>query len=358
MNASAVFTSDTGLRRVFRSNGDKTSRHPARAHRKTPVKNNRIATFLLASLLTAGAWAQEWPSKPVRVIVPAPAGSSLDVIARTLADRLRVIWKQPVVIETKAGAGGLIGMDAVAKAPHDGYTLGVGFNGPIAFGPYMYRRMPYAPARDLVPIVLTTSQPNVLAVQADNPANTLPEFVEWAKKQGSKFSYASVGAGSSSHLTMELLRSVAQIEAVHVPYSGSPPAGLSLAAGDTQALFTVAPALLPLIQGHRVKLIAVTSATRSELMKELPTVAESGYPGFESLAWTGFFTAAGTPPEVVQRINADVNAVLREPAVRELLANQGLVAGGGSSEEFKAFIDSEGRKWGAIIAKVGIRLDQ
>jgi tripartite-type tricarboxylate transporter receptor subunit TctC len=157
---------------------------------------------------------------------------------------------------------------------------------------------------------------------------------------------------------MELLRSVTHIEAVHVPYSGSPPAGLSLAAGDTQALFTVAPALLPLIQGQRVKLIAITSAKRSELMKDLPTVAESGYPGFEALAWNGLFTAAGTPPEVVHRINADVNAVLQEPAVRELLANQGLVAGGGSPEDFKAFIDAEGRKWGAIIAKVGIRLDQ
>lgn len=321
-------------------------------------KNYKLAMLLLASVLAAGAWAQDWPAKPVRVIVPAPAGSSLDLIARTLADRLRVIWKQPVVIETKAGAGGLIGMDTVAKAPHDGYTLGIGFNGPIAFGPYMYARMPYAPSRDLMPIVLTTSQPNVLAVQANNPANTLPEFVEWAKKRGDKFSYASVGAGSSSHLTMELFRSVAHLEAVHVPYAGSPPAGLSLAAGDTQALFAVAPALLPLIQGQRVKLIAITSAARSELMKDLPTVAESGYAGFEALAWNGFFAASGTPPEVVRRINADVNEVLREPAVRELLANQGLVAGGGSPEEFKAFIDSEGRKWGAIIAKVGIRLDQ
>jgi len=256
-------------------------------------KNYKLAMLLLASVLAAGAWAQDWPAKPVRVIVPAPAGSSLDLIARTLADRLRVTWKQPVVIETKAGAGGLIGMDTVAKAPHDGYTLGIGFNGPIAFGPYMYARMPYVPSRDLVPVVLTTSQPNVLAVQANNPANTLPEFVEWAKKRGDKFSYASVGAGSSSHLTMELFRSLAHIEAVHVPYAGSPPAGLSLAAGDTQALFAVAPALLPLIQGQRVKLIAITSAARSELMKDLPTVAESGYAGFEALAWNGFFAASG-----------------------------------------------------------------
>ena len=324
--------------------------------------NNRrklaVAVFLLACAMSLAAQAQEWPAKPVRVIVPAPPGSSLDLIARTLADRLRTMWKQPVVIETKPGAGGLIGMDAVAKAPHDGYTLGIGFNGPIAFGPYMYSRMPYAPARDLVPIVLTTSQPNVLAVQAGNPANTLPEFVAWAKKQGNGFSYVSVGAGSSSHLTMELFRSTAGIEAVHVPYAGSPPAGLSVAAGDTQALSTVAPALLPLIQGKRIKLLAITSAKRSELMKDVPTVAESGYPGFEALAWNGLFTASGTPPEVVRRINADVNTVLQEPAVRALLAGQELVAGGGSPEEFRSFIDSEGRKWGAIIGKVGIRLEQ
>jgi len=150
-----------------------------------------------------------------------------------------------------------------------------------------------------MPVVLTTSQPNVLAVQANNAANTLPEFVAWAKKQGRQFSYASVGAGSSSHLTMELFRGVAGIDAVHVPFSGSPPAGLSVATGDTQALFTVAPALLPLIQGKRIKLLAVTSANRSELMKDLPTVAESGYPGFEALAWNGLFTATGTPTEVV-----------------------------------------------------------
>ena len=322
------------------------------------MNKSKLAAFLLACASAMAASAQEWPTKPVRVIVPAPAGSSLDLIARTLADRLRPMWKQPIVIETKAGAGGLIGMDAVAKAPGDGHTLGIGFNGPIAFGPYMYGRMPYAPARDLLPIVLTTSQPNVLAVQAGNPASTLPEFVAWARKQGHQFSYASVGAGSSSHLTMELFCGVAGIEAVHVPYAGSPPAGLSVAAGDTQALFTVAPALLPLIQGRRIKLLAVTSAKRSELMKDLPTVAESGYPGFEALAWNGLFTASATPPDVVRRINADVNTVLQEPAVRELLANQGLVAGGGSAEEFSAFIDSEGRKWSAIIAKRGIRLAQ
>ena len=198
----------------------------------------------------------------------------------------------------------------------------------------------------------------MLAVPASHPANTLPEFVAWAKRQGDKLSYASVGAGSSSHLTMELFRNSAGFSAVHVPFAGSPPAGLSVASGETQALFTVAPALLPLIEGKRIKLLAATSTGRTPLMKDLPTVAEAGYPGFESLAWNGLFTAAGTPPGVVERINADVNAALKDPAVRDLLARQGLAVGGGSAADFAAFIGSEGRKWGAIIEKVGIKLEQ
>lgn len=316
------------------------------------------ALALAASLaLVAPAGAQTWPDKPVRIVVPAPVGSSLDIIVRLLGERLKERWKQPVLVDDKPGAGGMLGMDAVAKAAPDGLTLGIGFNGPIAFGPFMYRKMPYEPAKDLVPVVLTTSQPNVLAVQASNPATTVPEFVAWAKQQGNKLSYGSVGNGSSSHLSMALFQSVAGFDAVHVPYAGSPPAGTSLAAGETQALLTVAPALLPLVQGGRVKLLAVTSAQRIDSMKQLPTIAESGYPGFEALAWNGLFAPAGTPAEVVERVNADVNAVLKEPAVREALDKQGLIVGGGSAAEFKAFIDGEGRKWGAIIRQVGITID-
>jgi tripartite-type tricarboxylate transporter receptor subunit TctC len=181
--------------------------------------------------------------------------------------------------------------------------------------------------------------------------------VAWAKQQGGKLSYGSVGNGSSSHLTMELFLGTIGVEAVHVPYSGSPPAATSLAAGETQALFTVAPALLPLIQGGRIKLIAATSEQRSESMKDLPTVAESGYPGFEALAWNGLFTAAGTPAEVVNKINADVNAVIKDPAVREAFVKQGLILGGGTPAQFAAFIDAEGKKWGAIIKKNNITLE-
>jgi tripartite-type tricarboxylate transporter receptor subunit TctC len=317
----------------------------------------RLAILIAACSFIATASAQTWPDKAVRVMVPAPAGSSLDVIVRTLGDKLKDRWKQPIVVDNKAGAGGMLGMDVVAKAAPDGYTLGIGFNGPIAFGPFMYKKMPYDPSKQLLPIVLTTSQPNVLAVNISNPANTLPEFVAWAKKQGDKLSYGSVGNGSSSHLTMELFMASAGLDAVHVPYAGSPPAATSLAAGETQALFTVEPALLPLIQGKRIKLLAATSLKRTEGLKDLPTVVEAGYPGFEALAWNGLFAPAGTPAEVVNRINADVNAVMKEPAVREQLAKQGLIVGGGTPAEFKAFIDSEAAKWGAIIKKVGITID-
>ena len=321
------------------------------------MKHISALTLALANLLSLPALAQSWPDKPVRVVVPAPPGSSLDIIVRTLGDKLKDRWKQPLVVDNKPGAGGMLGMDVVAKAPQDGLTLGIGFNGPIAFGPFMYKKMPYAPGKDLIPVVLTTSQPNVLAVQASNPANTLPEFVAWARRQGDKLSYGSVGNGSSSHLTMELLKSVAGFDAVHIPYAGSPPAGTSLAAGETQALLTVEPALLPLIQGGRIKLIAATGAQRLDGLRNLPTVAESGYPGFESLAWNGLFSPAGTPAEVVNRINADVNAVLKDPAVRDALARQGLIVGGGSAAEFKAFIEAEASKWSAIIKRAGISLD-
>ncbi|NDY92469.1 Bug family tripartite tricarboxylate transporter substrate binding protein [Ideonella livida] len=320
-------------------------------------------TRLLATALTLACAAlapsahAAWPDKPVKVIVPCPAGCSLDGIVRTLAEPLRARWGQPLVVENRAGAGGTLGMDAVAKAPADGHTLGIGFNGPIAFAPFLYKRLPYQPERDLLPVVLTTSQPNVLAVRADHPARSLPEFLAWARKEGSRLSYASVGNGSSSHLAAELMLSQIGVDAVHVPYSGSPPAVTSLAAGETQMLITVEPPLMPLIQGGRVRLLATTGAKRMESLPQLPTLAESGLPGFEALAWNGLFVPAGTPAAVVERVNADVNAVLQQPAVREALAKQGLVVGGGTPAAFRGFIQDESRKWGAVIRKVGITID-
>ncbi|MBO9643127.1 MAG: tripartite tricarboxylate transporter substrate binding protein [Pseudacidovorax sp.] len=317
----------------------------------------RILALALFPLLTLHAAAQSWPTKPVKVVVPAPAGSSLDFIVRTLGNRLSTRWGQPVIVDNKPGAGGMLGMSAVAKAAPDGYTLGIGFNGPIAFAPFMYKQMAYDPVKDLAPIVMTSSQPNVLAVPANHPARTVQEFVSWARTQPNGVAYGSVGAGSSSHLTMELLRTTAGFEATHVPFNGSPPAGISLASGETQALFTVAPALLPLVASGRIRLLAVTSAKRMEGMEQLPTIAESGYPGFEALAWNGLFSAAGTPAAVVAKVNADVNATLKEPEVQAAFAKQGLVPGGGTPQALASFMAQERSKWGAIIQKTGIRLD-
>ena len=310
----------------------------------------RILALVLLALLTHGAAAQ-WPSQPVRVVVPASPGSSLDVIARILGEKLRPRWNQPVVIEDKAGAGGMLGMNAVARATADGHTLGVGFNGPIAFAPHLYRHMSYDPAKDLLPIVLTTSQPNVLAVAASHPANDVAAFVAWAKQQDGKMLFASVGTGSSSHLTMELFRSVAGFGGTHVPYKGSPEAAMSVVTGETHAIFAVEPALLPFLQSGQLKLLAATGKERAGNLQNLPTVAESGYPDVASLAWNGLFAPAATPAAVVDKINADVNDALADSGVRELLLKQGLVAGGGTPADFKALVEEESRKWGPLIQR-------
>jgi tripartite-type tricarboxylate transporter receptor subunit TctC len=324
------------------------------------MKLTRRSLALAAALLALAplASAQVWPTKPVRIVVPAPAGSSLDLVARLLGDKLKTRWGQPVVVENKPGAGGMLGMDVAAKAPADGTTIAVGFNGPIAFAPFMYRKMPYDPAKDLVPVVMTTSQPNVLAVHAALPVKSVKEFIAWARQQDGKVNYASIGQGSSSHLTMELFLAEAGITATHVPYNGSPPAGLSVAQGDTDALFAVAPALLPLQRSGKVRFLAVTSLQRPQSLRDVPTMAEAGLPGVESLAWNGLFVPAGTPDAVVQKINADVNEALHDPSVRSALDVQGLTAVGGTPAEFRKTVDADTRRWGAIIDKIGLKLEQ
>ena len=308
--------------------------------------------------LARPALAQSWPSRPVRIIVPAPAGSSLDVITRLLADKLKDRWGQPVVVDNKPGAGGMLGVDVAAKAPPDGHTLALGFNGPIAFAPFLYKKMPYDPARDLIPVVMTTSQPNVLAVNANLPIRTVKEFVAWAKARDGKLNYASLGQGSSAHLTMALMMSEAGFAATHVPFNGSPPAAFAVAQGEADATFMTAPALLPHVKSGRVRLLATSASQRPDSLKDLPTLAESGYPQIDSVAWNGLFTAAGTPVAVVNKINADVNQALRDPLIKAALDAQGLTAVGGSAEDFKRLIESDARRWGAIIQRAGIKLDQ
>ena len=318
---------------------------------------------LVAAALCAGAtlglpaFAQAWPSKTVKIVVPTGPGSSLDLIARAMSDKLAARWGQSVVIENKPGAGGMLGLDIAAKAT-DGHTLAVGFNGPIAFGPFLYKKMPYDPAKDLLPVIMTTSQANVLAVNAEKvPAKNVSEFVAWAKAQGGKVNYSSLGNGSSAHLTMELFLSEAGFSATHVPFNGSPPAAMAVAQGEADATFMVVPALLPHVRNNKVRLLAVSSAHRPENLKELPTLAESGYRNVESLAWTGLFVAAGTPDAVVQKINADANAVLQDAAVRQALDAQGLTIVGGSPADFQRAIDADVKRWGPVITRLAIKLD-
>jgi tripartite-type tricarboxylate transporter receptor subunit TctC len=310
------------------------------------------------ALAPACALAQgAWPTKPVRIVVPTGPGSSLDLIVRAMSEKLGARWGQSVVVDNKPGAGGMLGMDAVAKAT-DGHTLGIGFNGPIAFAPFLYRKMPYDPTKDLLPVVMTTSQPNVLAVNADKvPAKTVAEFVTWAKAQGGKMNYSSLGNGSSAHLTMELFLAESGIKATHIPFNGSPPAAMAVAQGEADATFMVAPALLPHVKNNRVRLLAVSSKERPESLKDVPTLAASGYPNVESLAWNGLFASPGTPDAVVARINADVNEALKDAAVKSALDAQGLTTVGGSAADFKRVIDADVKRWGPVIEKLGVKLD-
>ena len=317
--------------------------------------------FCLLALVSAAAGPAQaqapWPSKPVKIVVPAPAGSSLDLIVRSMSEKLGARWGQPVVVENKPGAGGMLGMDVAAKAT-DGHTLAIGFNGPVAFAPFLYRKIPYDPARDLLPIVMTTSQANVLAVNADKvPAKTVAEFVAWAKAQGGKVNYSSLGNGSSAHLTMELFLSEAGITATHIPFNGSPPAAMAVAQGEADATFMVAPALLAHVRNNKVRLLAVSSAQRPDSQKDLPTLADAGYKNVEALAWNGLFAPAGTPEAVVARINADVNEMLKDATIKAALDAQGLTVVGGSAAEFERVLDAEAKRWGPIIAKIGVKLD-
>jgi tripartite-type tricarboxylate transporter receptor subunit TctC len=318
-----------------------------------------LLAIVAASALVQTALAQSaWPNRPVKIVVPAPAGSSLDIIVRAMSDKLGARWGQPVVVENKPGAGGMLGMDVVAKAGDGGHTLGIGFNGPIAFAPFLYRKMPYDPAKDLVPVVMTTSQPNVLAVNADKvAARTVAEFVAWAKTQGTKLNYSSLGNGSSAHLTMELFLAETGVAATHIPFNGSPPAAMAVAQGEADATFMVAPALLPHVRNNKVRMLAVSSAQRPDSLKELPTLAAAGYPNVESLAWNGLFASPGTADAVVARINADVNEVMNDAAVKAALDAQGLTVVGGSAADFKRTIDTDVKRWGPLITKLGIKLD-
>ena len=273
-----------------------------------------------------------------------------------IGDRLKDRLGQPVIVENKPAAGGTVATDEVAKAAPDGYTMLLGFNGPLAFGPLL-SKLPYDVAKDLAPVIITSSQPNVLAVYAGLPAKNVQEFVAWAKANPGKLSYASVGNGSSSHLNMELLKSVAGFDAVHVPFNGSPPAVTATIQGETQAMFAVMQPLQAQVQAGKLRALAVTTAKRFPLLPDLPTIAESGYPGFEALAWNGVMVPAATPKPVIARLNAEMNAILKQPDVVEKMHASGFDLIGGTPEDFGNLIKRETDTWTPVIRKLGLKVD-
>ena len=298
-----------------------------------------------------------WPAHPVRVILTAPPGSSIDVLGRLIGEKLRERLGQALVSENRAAAGGTIGTDTVAKADRDGYTIGLSFTGPLATAPFLYPKLPYDPARDLAPIVLVGTAPNILAVNATLPVANFREFLQYVRARPGKLNYASIGNGSTTHLAMELLKAQAGLYITHIPYNGAPPAVQATVAGDVQAIMSNPTSLMPLIQAGRLRPLAVTGRSRWQQVKELPTIAESGLPGFEAIAWNGFIAPAGTPREIIERLNREVNAILREPDTRARIQSAGWDPAGGSAEEFRAFMQAERSRWEPVIRRSGARVD-
>jgi tripartite-type tricarboxylate transporter receptor subunit TctC len=300
--------------------------------------------------------AQGWPSRPVKLILTAPPGSSIDVLGRLIAEQLRERLGQPVVSENRPQAGGTVGTDAVAKAAPDGYTIGLSFTGPLTTAPFLYARLPYDPARDLAPVVLVGTAPNILAVASTVRVRTFAEFLAYARARPGQLNYASVGNGSASHLAMEMLKNEAGLYVVHIPFNGAPPAVQATAAGEVQIIMSNPTSLLPMIQAGRIRPLAVTGSQRWPQLKDLPTIAESGFPEFEAIAWNGFVAPAGTPRDAIARLNAEINAILKSPQMRPKIEAAGWDVAGGSPEAFATFMESERRRWQPVIARSGVKL--
>jgi len=318
----------------------------------------RLLVIALLSIVVGvqHAGAQTWPERPIRFLMSAPAGSSIDVLGRAIADKLKDRLGQPVVVENKPAAGGTVATAEVAHSAPDGYTMVLAFNGPLSFAPFL-QKLPYDVGKDLAPVIITSSQPNVLAVNATLPVRSVAELVTYAKANPGKLNYASVGNGSSSHLNMELFKSVAGFDAVHVPFNGSPPAVKSTMQNETQMIFAVMQPLQAQIEAGTLRALAVTTARRFPLLPDLPSIAESGYPGFEALAWNGVLVAAGTPRTIIVRLNTEMNAILKEPEMQKKMQGFGFDLVGGTPEEFGALISGEAAKWAPVIKKVGLKVD-
>ncbi len=315
-----------------------------------------MAVLCIGTLFAGGGAAQTgYPAKPIRIVVPFTPGGSNDLLARIIAQKLNEAWGQPVIIDNRPGAGSTLGIELVVRAPPDGYTL-LTTSGGIAINVSLYR-LPFNPVADLAPVALLAQMPYLLAVHPSLPARTARELIDLAKVQPGKFVFASSGAGTSSHLAMEMFKSLAKIDVLHVPYKGGGPAVNALAGGEVQMTFNVITGTLPQARAGRIRALAVSSARRVEIAPELPTVAESGLPGFEAIAWYNMFAPTGTPRSIVNRINAEVNRLLEQPEVRERLLALGVVPFTGTPEALGDYLKLEVARWAKVIREAGIKLE-
>jgi tripartite-type tricarboxylate transporter receptor subunit TctC len=316
-----------------------------------------LIALSMALASSVGVAAETWPAKPVRIIVPFPPGSSPDLIARMLADKLAQALGQPVIVENKPGAGGNLGTGLVAKAEPDGYTLGLSIPGPLAVNTVLYKKMEYDPFKELAPITLVALSPNVLVVDPKLGVNTVKEFIDYVKARPGKLNYGSVGNGSASHLTMELLKMRSGMDIVHVPYPGSPQVNTAIVSGQIQAGFVVPATAMALVQAGRLKALAVTSSVRSVVVPELPTVAEAGFPGFESSAWIGMVAPAKTPKPIIDRLSRELVAIVRSQEVREKMLRIYFQPVGTAPEGLSNLMRSERDRWAKVIKQSGASAD-
>ena len=309
----------------------------------------------IADAQTVGT-ATTFPSKPVRLLIPTPPGSSVDIGARVLAEALRERLGQPVLVENRPGAGGTIAAAEVARAPADGHVLFVGFNGPLATAPLLFSKLTYDPFKSFEPIIATVAQPHVLAVKTDAPG-TVREWIAQVRTRPGRLNYASVGNASASHLSMELLKAEAGLFIVHIPYGGGPAATQALISGDVDALFTALSNVQTQAKAGRLKILASADETRSSALPDLPTLAESGLPRVIAPLWNGIVAPVGTPREVIQKLNAEINAALAQPEVRARLNGAGMEILGGPPDRLARMMRDEATKWGPIVQRTGVRLD-
>jgi tripartite-type tricarboxylate transporter receptor subunit TctC len=311
----------------------------------------------LAALLPAVAAAQAYPSGPVRIINPFTAGGPVDLLARAVGQKLNEAWGQPVIVEARAGAAGNIGIEYVARQPADGYTLLVLPTGNAVVNPHLYAKLPYDTFRDFAPVTLLATVENALVVHPGVAAKSVPELVALAKASPGKLTFASPGVGSQAHIAGEMLKSMAGVDMVHVPYKGMAPAMNDLLGGQVTFMFLSTSSALKQVQAGKLRALGVASLKRSPAAPDLPTIAEQGFPGFEAVSWYALMAPAGTPADVVEKIAAESTRALRDASVRERLLGLGADPVGGSPADLAAMLKRENARWGDIIRKAGIRAE-